>query len=332
MYYSDKLKSLKRIFGEEDIVVATDCLTVGSLRFPILDNVIILSEPDQYTPYVKSRLRSQAEVRHCPTVNAAEDIQYSFGEEWKEYSEILPDHQEEFFNYFDLVELPSLRNATVCDLGCGIGRWSYFLKDWVREIILVDFSDAIFLARKNLASSSHCLFFMGDLQRLPFQNNFCDFIYCLGVLHHLPTPCLDMVRLLRKFAPQILVFLYYALDNRPFYFRLFLKFVTPLRHVLCKIRNPVFRRGFSRIGSTFLYRPLILLGKLLRPLNLGHYIPLYDFYHDKTPRRIEQDVYDRFFTRIEQRVSQKEILGLRDSFGQIIVSSDIPYWHFLCTR
>ncbi len=48
--------------------------------------------------------------------------------------------------------------------------------------------------------------------------------------------------------------------------------------------------------------------------------------------RILQDVYDRFFTRIEQRFSRRQIETLHDSFGRITVSAELPYWHFLCER
>ncbi|MBI4401218.1 MAG: class I SAM-dependent methyltransferase [Nitrospirae bacterium] len=332
MYYEDKIQTLKSMFGVKDIALQSDSLTVGQERFPILHDVIILSDPTHYTGFVKAALRARTEGRPHDRTGFAEDIQFTFGEEWKAYSEILPEHQQELAQYFDLVDLNSFRHARVCDLGCGNGRWSYLLKDRCRELILVDFSDAIFLARKNLALAPNCLFFMGDLQALPFKKDFCDFVFCLGVLHHLPLPCLEAVRRLREFAPRLLVFLYYALDNRPVYFRVLLKTVTLIRRILCRIRHPELRKLVARAGALVLYRPLIGVGKVLRPFKLSRYVPLYEFYHTKSLRRIEQDVYDRFFTRIEQRVSRNQIRELGDTFAQVIVSDNIPYWHFLCVR
>jgi SAM-dependent methyltransferase len=227
--------------------------------------------------------------------------------------------------------MDSLKNKRVADLGCGNGRWSYFIKDKCRELVLVDFSDAIFVARKNLSDAKNCLFFMCDIKALPFKERFCDFIFTLGVLHHLPTNCLDEVRALKRYAPQILVFLYYALDNRPFYFRFILKAVTLFRAFLSKIKNELFRKLISVLGTIFVYEPLILLGGAFEIFGLGKYIPLYDFYKKKTFVRIEQDVYDRFFTRIEQRVTRREILQLRDTFSDVKVSDNLPYWHFLCS-
>jgi len=220
----------------------------------------------------------------------------------------------------------------VCDLGCGNGRWSYFLKDICREIILVDFSDAIFVARKNLSQSSNCLFFMGDLKKLPFREDFTDFLFSLGVLHHLPAPCLDEVRNLRKFAQKLLIFLYYALDNRPFYFKIMLNAVTFIRKMFSKIKISILRKIITEAITYFVYLPSIGAGRFLDIFKKGSSVPLYDFYKDRSVKRIKQDVYDRFFTSIEQRISRQEIMALNDSFSEIVISDQLPYWHFLCVR
>jgi len=315
MYYRNKIDSLQKIFGTTDVELREDGLRAGGVLYPIIDDVIVL-EP------------RAAGAR----ADFAEDIQYTFGAEWQAHGAILPEHAAEFAQYFDLVDLPSLAGLRVCDLGCGSGRWSYFLKDRCRELVLVDFSEAIFVARRNLRGADHCLFFKGDITRLPFAPDFADFLICLGVLHHLPVPCLDAVRSLKKYAPRLLIFLYYALDNRPIYFRALLQGVTAARRILARIRSPGFRNAFSFAGTLLIYLPLVMLGKLLAPFGFGRYVPLYEFYGDKSLKRIQQDVYDRFFTRIEQRVSRAQIRGLESDFAEVIISGELPYWHFLCRR
>jgi hypothetical protein len=199
-------------------------------------------------------------------------------------------------------------------------------------LILVDFSEAIFVARHNLKDAENILYFMGDLKRLPFRDDFVDLLYCIGVLHHLPGSALEEVRSLKKYASQILIYLYYALDNRPFYFRVLFMLATRLRLRTASIRNSKFRNIFSWVGVFFFYLPFIILGSILRPLGRSHLIPLYEAYHGKTLGRIRQDVYDRFFTRIEQRFTRKEIMTLKDTFPNVIVSKQLPYWHFLLKR
>ena len=332
MYYSNKLDILVDIFGSKNIKVELECLTVNDKKYPIIDDVIILLDPAQYPESLSKRIK--VNVSNIPTSDQkiAEDIQFTFGEEWQEFSEIMPEHEKEFTQYFDLINLPDLENKRICDLGCGIGRWDYFLKDQCKELVLVDFSEAVFVARHNLKDAENILYFMGDLRRLPFRYDFVDFLFCLGVLHHLPCSVLEEVRSLKKYTSQILIYLYYALDNRPFYFRVISVFATMLRLRTAPVRNSHFRKLFSWTGVLFIYFPFILLGSILRPFGMSHLIPLYEAYHGKTLKRVRQDVYDRFFTGIEQRFTKEEIMTLRDTFSNVIVSDQLPYWHFLLKR
>ncbi len=324
-YYADKLESLGDVFGRP-VGLVPGGLRVGEAVYPVVDGVVILLDPAQYPAALRGRLSPGADSE-----GFAEDIQFTFGEEWKSFPAVMPEHEQEFRDYFDLVDLSGLRGSRVCDLGCGIGRWSYFLKDRCRQLVLVDFSEAIFVARRNLCSARNALFFMADLTRLPFRADFADFLFCLGVLHHLPTDALAEVVRLRRLAPRLLVYLYYALDNRPFHFRLLMGPVTAVRQGACRIRDPRFRSLFTAAVAAGLYLPLICLGKAAAPLGLGRHVPLYEQYRDKGLARIRQDVYDRFFTRIEQRVRRDQIAAL-PGFRRITVSERLPYWHFLCER
>ena len=135
---------------------------------------------------------------------------------------------------------------------------------------------------------------------------------------------------MKKFAPELLIYLYYALDNRPWYFRAILRVVTWIRLCLSRVKSPLLRKAFSVLGVYTVYLPLISLGRVLKPFHLAHSVPLYDVYHDKNLRQIEQDVYDRFFTRIEQRVSRTQIQTLKDTFSDVRLSDQLPYWHFVC--
>ncbi len=330
MYYNDKIDTFKEIFDTGDIIYKPGSLTVNGKAYPVIDDVVILSPASKQSLFVKDSLN--AGTAAAAGKDFAEDIQHTFGQEWKDHDRILPEHAEEFNDYFDIVDKSSFKVSRVCDLGCGNGRWSYFLKDACSELILVDFSDAIFVARKNLQEARNCLFFMCDLKELPFKNDFADLLICVGVLHHLPTPCLDEVRALKRYAPSLFIYLYYALDNRPAYYRLILGLVTGMRLVLSRIRNRPFRKIFSIAGAVFLYMPFVLLGRFLKPAGLHRYVPLYEAYNGKSVRRIQQDVYDRFFTRIEQRVTREGIAGLKDTFSDIAISENKPYWHFLCKR
>lgn len=329
-YYLDKTASLRDIFGAAGVQAETDSVIVDGRTYPVVDDVIILLRPERWPEGLKERVTARGSAAPAAQGAFAGDIQFTFGQEWQKYPEILPGHEEEFKLYFDLVDTARLGQARVCDLGCGIGRWSYFLKDKARELVLLDFSEAIFVARRNLAGAKNALFFMGDIKELPFRQNFADLIFSLGVLHHLPTNALDEVRALAKYSKRLLIFLYYSLDNRPYVWRAILLGVTLVRSVLSAIKSEGARSALTGAITWLVYLPLIAAGMFMQLFNLGKYVPLYDFYHDKTVKRIKQDVYDRFFTRIEHRYSRAEIAGLKDTFREVTVSENLPYWHFLC--
>jgi SAM-dependent methyltransferase len=333
MYYANKIESLQDIFGTSSIELLPDSIRVEDSIYPIVDDVIILLDAKQLPLALQKKIGTKTEtLQEKPQDEFSQDIQYTFSEEWKSYPDILPEHKSDFLRYFGEIDLTKLANSRVCDLGCGIGRWSYFLHDSAREMVLMDFSEAIFVARNNLRKADNALFFMGDLLQLPFRDGFADFLFCLGVLHHLPVPCLQAVRDLKPLAPRLLIYLYYSLDNRPLHFRIMLALATMLRNRLAQIKSTKSRSIFTAILTYGIYLPLILLGNILKPLGLSRFVPIYEGYTGRGVLRIKQDVYDRFFTGIEQRVSRKEIMELEDTFSKITVFEGIPYWHFLCER
>jgi SAM-dependent methyltransferase len=323
MYYADKTQLLGRLFGAP-VEVAGNDLVVGDQRYPVIDDVIV-TLPQEHRPSPPGATAATGEF--------APDVQRSFGAEWREYSEILPEHQAEFDAYFDLVELDALRDDVVADLGCGMGRWSHFVAPTCANIVLVDFSDAIFVARRNLGDAPNAIFVMADVNALPFADDAFDFAFSLGVLHHLPVGALDAVRKLRRVSPRLLVYLYYALDNRPRYFRALLGAVSVVRRRTARITNERLRRGITNAITLGVYRPFVGIGKLAKRLGIRAHVPLADTYTGKSTGRIRQDVYDRFFTSIEQRYTRKEIVDeLSEQFTRLEVSPGLPYWHFLCER
>ena len=332
MYYNNKIKTLSEIFGTSEIQLEGSFINVAGRVYPIVDDVIILLEPHQIPSRISEKIQCLTrEEEIAPSI--ANDIQYTFGEEWKIYNKILPQHHDEFKLYFDLIDLPALESKRIGDLGCGIGRWSYFLKDIAKEIVLIDFSESIFEARKNLSESDNMIFIMADVLDLPFQDNTFDFIFCLGVLHHIPLPALQSVRKLSRLAPTFLVYLYYALDNRGILYKLIFFFVDLIRNSISNITSSTARLILTELLMWLLYIPTIFVGKILSMFGVSDSkVPFYSIYGHMNLGRIRQDVYDRFFTRIEQRVSKEEIYKLSDTFSEVTISDSLPFWHFSCRR
>ncbi len=331
LYYDDKLELLADVFGAEDVRVDAGGVHLDGRFFPVLDDVIVALDVDRLPPAVRARIPDRAGGTSSDVPFAA-DVQRSFGEEWKAHPDILPDHAAELEAYFDLLPMEELQGRRVVDLGCGIGRWSYFIAEKCRDLVLVDYSEAIFVARGNLRHVDNTVFVMADVLDLPFRPDAFDLVVCLGVLHHLPSDALEAVRHLRPLARRQLFYLYYALDNRPVYFRWALAAVTRARMVLTRVESARARLVLSWLLAGLVYAPIAQLGRVLVPLGMERLVPMADSYAGKSVSRLRQEAYDRFFTRIEQRFTREEIASLTDVFAAVTVSERHPYWHFLCQR
>jgi hypothetical protein len=144
-YYDDKLETLQSLLGGE-VRLDDHCLIVSGRTYPIVDDVILLMDREPIPGSLRAGARSPEQVTQ-QVAGFSADIQHTFGEEWAKYPEILAEHKADFFErYVDIVDLGSLRDKRICDLGCGIGRWSHFLADQAREIVAIDFSEAMFVA------------------------------------------------------------------------------------------------------------------------------------------------------------------------------------------
>jgi SAM-dependent methyltransferase len=74
------------------------------------------------------------------------------------------------------------------DTGCGEGRHLYWAQQLGAEMVGLDLSEGVEVARNNTLQSSRCHVVQGDIYHLPFKAGVFDFAYSLGVLHHLPSP------------------------------------------------------------------------------------------------------------------------------------------------
>ncbi len=127
---------------------------------------------------------------------------------------------EQYFSVFPWERLGT--DAVGFDLGCGSGRWARRVAPRVGTLHCIDASaDALAVAQRNLAGALNCTFIQASVDELELPPASMDFGYSLGVLHHVPDTEAGLrvcARLLRPGAP-LLVYLYYAFDNRPAWYR-----------------------------------------------------------------------------------------------------------------
>ena len=168
-----------------------------------------------------------------------------------------------------------------------------------------------------------------SVAEIPLPSNALDFAYSLGVLHHVPNTQAAIKAIAEKLKPgaAFLVYLYYALDNRPAWYRdsgaLPMSFVSP--SPACLIR---FEVAVSFAVATFIYWPLASIARVIRHFGMpAETLPL-SYYSDKSFYVMRTDAYDRLSTRLEQRFTRLEIeqMMIRAGFVNVCFSNRAPFW------
>ena len=142
-----------------------------------------------------------------------------------------------------------------------MGRWARHLASTpLRRLYAVDYSASIEQAQRLLEGDgrAHCV--QADIRFLPFRGGSLDFVYSLGVLHHLPDPDVGMRSLLAALRPSggLLLYLYYALENRPWHYRVIFLFVNAIRRVTSRLPKRLMH-GLAWAIAVGVYWPLARL-------------------------------------------------------------------------
>lgn len=109
----------------------------------------------------------------------------SFGFEWNVFNEIKPEIS--FLEYISPIDKSYFKDKLVLDAGCGSGGYAYYAANYGAEVVAFDLSDAVKATYKN-TKNEHVQVLQADIYHLPLKNELFDYIYCIGVLHHLPKP------------------------------------------------------------------------------------------------------------------------------------------------
>lgn len=259
---------------------------------------------------------------------------YSFGDEWNKFRQSSLDKKEalrrfdEYFGIFPWDLLPP--NPEGFDMGCGTGRWSQFVAPRVGGLHCIDpASKALDVARNNLSKYTNVHFHLGAADDHCLPPGSQDFGFSLGVLHHVPDTqkgIKDCVRMLKPGAP-LLLYLYYAFDNRPFWFRLIWRFSDAIRRIIYRL--PSGPKGFiSELIAVFIYYPLAVLSRLLSSSGVDvSRIPL-SYYRDCSFYSMRTDSRDRFGTPLEHRYTRSQIakMCLEAGLCDLKFSENAPYW------
>lgn len=265
--------------------------------------------------------------------NLDDSVVKSFGLEWTKFNQREADLREletlfnAYFAIFPWADLPP--GAVGFDLGCGSGRWASFVAGRVGRLHCIDPSPAaLAIARRNLSDYRNCEFHCASVDAIPLPDNSADFGYSLGVLHHVPDTQTGITECVRKLKPgaPFLLYLYYAFDNRPWWFRGVWKVSDVIRRFISNLPFTL-RSPLCDIIAVLIYWPLARASRLLEVLGINVEVLPLSAYRKRSLYMMRNDALDRFGTRWEQRFTRGQIQEMMEGAGLERISfGDAIYW------
>jgi SAM-dependent methyltransferase len=246
-------------------------------------------------------------MRQTLTEPGARDLAGSpdrFGYEWNAYAEILPEYEEQFRRWTVHLTPEDWRDKSFLDVGCGMGRNSFWpMRYGAREGCAVDIDErSLAQARRNLADFPTLEVRRASAYDLPFDSRF-DIAFSIGVIHHLEDPELALRQMVKSVKPdgQVLVWVYGREGNG-----WLVSTLNPLRRALFR-RLPIgWVHHLSLYPSALLW---LLLKCGLRPNAYFRLIAGFGFGH------LRSIVFDQMLPRIAHYWPRETILALMRAAG-----------------
>ncbi len=177
------------------------------------------------------------EAVHVKSKQLKEHTASSFGYEWSKFDDIFPEYEQNFLDYIAPIDKKFFKEKLVLDAGCGAGRHSHFAAKYGAVVIAFDLGAGAVKSTIKNTKGLPVIVKQADIYNLPLQwSNRFDYVFCIGVLHHLPDPQGGFEKLVRtvKLGGTISIWVYGRRNNN-----LALYLYEPLRKITTRIPHKI---------------------------------------------------------------------------------------------
>jgi SAM-dependent methyltransferase len=223
-----------------------------------------------------------------------------------------------------------MKAAEGFELGSGGGRIARYVAPHVRLLHCIEPSpNGMAAARRAMRRLDNVEFHRASVDAMPLAEGTQDFGYSLGVLHHVPDTEAGLKSCVARLKPgaPFLLYVYYAFDNRPEWFRYLWRASDVARRGISALPFG-FRRAFSTFIAVTAYWPLSRIARLLERKGAAiDDFPL-SYYRNSSWETLRANALDRFGTSLERRFSRVEVeaMMVRAGLRDVKFRDGAPYW------
>lgn len=230
--------------------------------------------------------------------------QNRFGYEWDKYSWVDKNYEGQFRNWTSPTTPDEWKGKRILDVGCGMGRNSYWPMKWgAASGIAFDYDErSVARAKETLKDfpSSQVLF--KSVYEIDWKGEF-DIVFSIGVIHHLKDPKLAVKNMATALKPggKLLIWVYGYEGNE-----WIVKYIDPVRLSVTSKLPPAIVHFLSYFCSI----PLFLFVKIFRgPSGYLKQISTFDFWH------IHSIVFDQLIPDVANYWKKEEVLALTEGLA-----------------
>ena len=129
-------------------------------------------------------------VNKIPRFVKSNNFASPFGLQWNTFQKVQLDSYSKTKMSEDRVAealntpLSELKGLKVLEAGSGAGRFTEILLKYGAIVYSFDLSNAVEANYENNMPNNNLTIFQGDIEKIPFNNDFFDLSLCLGVMQH----------------------------------------------------------------------------------------------------------------------------------------------------
>ena len=227
-----------------------------------------------------------------------------FGYEWNEYAEMRPEYEEQFRRWTPHLKPDDWRGQTFLDVGCGMGRNSYWpLHYGAAKGVAIDVDRrSLASARRTLAAYPQVEIREMSAYDIAYRDHF-DVVFSIGVIHHLEFPerALKAMTTAAKPGGRVLMWVY-GLENNRWIVYLF---------------NPVRKLLFSKMPMGLLHHlSLYPTAALWLALRMGlQRVEYYRLIRQLSFRHLRSIVFDQMLPKIANYWPREAVVALMTNAG-----------------